>query len=107
MNLTKVISRFDIKPAGSIDGVGRLRTPTDKTKQSGLGSQVQVQVKIRIGFDKTLHSFPSRQEAFNWVKENYDPPQVVSVLTYEYGQLETGERYFYQDDRFIREHIAE
>ena len=66
-----------------------------------------MQVKIRVGFDKTLHAFPSRREAFAWVEENYDAPQVVSVLNYEYGVLENMERYFYQDDRFIREHIAE
>ncbi len=57
--------------------------------------------------DKTLHSFPSRREAFAWVKENYDPPQTISVLTYEFGELESGERYFYQNDNFIREHIVE
>jgi hypothetical protein len=66
-----------------------------------------VQVKIRVGFDKTLHTFPSRREAFLWVEENYNAPQVVSVLTYEYGVLENMERYFYHEDRFIREHIAE
>jgi hypothetical protein len=66
-----------------------------------------VQFKIRVGFDKTLHAFSSRQEAFDWVKKNYDPPKTISVLTYEYGVLESGERYFYQDGRFIREHITE
>jgi hypothetical protein len=54
-------------------------------------------VKIRVGFDKTLFEFPSRREAFAWVEENYDSPQ----------ELENMERYFYQDDRFIREYIAE
>lgn len=64
-------------------------------------------VKIRVGFDKTLHEFPSRREAFAWVEENFHQPQTVSVLSYEYGELENMERYFYQDDRFIREYIAE
>ena len=76
---------------------------------------MQVQIKIRIGFDKTLHPFPSRREAFAWVEDNYDPPQVISVLTYENGELESGERYFYQErrqdgrqeGRFVREHIVE
>jgi hypothetical protein len=64
-------------------------------------------VKIRVGFDKTLHQFPSRREAFAWVEENYDPPQVVSLLTYEYNELESMERYFFHEGRFIREHIPE
>jgi hypothetical protein len=86
---------------------------TDIIKQVRLGTKLQdylgskSQVKIRVGFDKTLHSFPSRREAFAWVKENYDPPQTISVLTYEFGELESGERYFYQNDNFIREHIVE
>lgn len=64
-------------------------------------------VKIRVGFDKTLHQFDNRRDAFNWVQENYDSPQVVSVLAYEHGELDNMERYFYQDDRFFRENVAE
>lgn len=64
-------------------------------------------VKIRIGFDKTLHSFDNRRDAFAWVEENYSPPQVVSVLSYEYGSLESLDRYFYYEGRFIRENIVE
>lgn len=89
---------------GYIVGVGNASDAADNQNSP---IRLTMFVKIRVGFDKTLHQFPTRREAFAWVEENFSPPQVVALLSYEYGQLENMDRYFFQYGRFIRENIEE
>ena len=64
-------------------------------------------VKIRIGYNNSMHGpFDSRNHAFEWVRNNYDPYCMVTVLSYERGQLEDLTRYHYNGKFFRKEDIT-
>lgn len=61
--------------------------------------------KVRVGNDKTLFTFSSRQEVFDWVKRTQRRNTIFSLLCYEHNSLETMDRYFYDGRRFVIENI--
>lgn len=60
---------------------------------------IETSVKIRVGQDKTAYEFADRTEAFDWVRKNFRPPMIVSVLFYEGGKLDRMDRYYYERNR--------
>lgn len=62
--------------------------------------------KVRVGEDKRLVPFDSFSGIFDWVRDTFGSETVVfSVLTYEHGDLESMDRWWYNGDRFVQENI--
>jgi len=61
-------------------------------------------IKIRVGYDRELHEFDSRNAAFNWVRETQGRC-IITVMTFQRGRLETANRWHYDGNRFSLENI--
>jgi hypothetical protein len=63
--------------------------------------------KVRVGVDKKLHIFDTRDEAFNWVRDNVSGGNVFSLLAYDRGgNLESLDRYTFTGRRMVMENIT-
>lgn len=68
--------------------------------------------KVRVGFSKSLVSFDTYQEIFDWVRKTQSAMVretqsncVFSILSYEHEKLEAMDRWWFDGDRFTRENI--
>jgi hypothetical protein len=63
--------------------------------------------KVRIVGEKQLHAFDTRDEAFDWARENVSKGKMFALLSFNRrGDLETLDRFTFTGRRMVIENIT-